>query len=248
MIKLNRGQCPEELTPEVQSALTELYKQDKHKDVWNSPKIKESLKDALTSMSHGKCAYCECLLDVESKDVTIDHFLPKSTYADKVVEWENLLPACLRCNRAKNNHEGTIVNPCTNEPKQYLGVRKGQPHRLKGIDEDGVGRYTIETIDLNDYQRVMTPRLQEWENVYQRLQEIYQDLVEEGYKEKYKIRFYSLMKACTKSRSYAATKATNLLNNELYAKVKQILQENGVWSDEFQKLEDEMEEIKLQMV
>lgn len=40
MIKLNRGECPKELTDEVKEELTELYKKDKEKDVWNSPKIK----------------------------------------------------------------------------------------------------------------------------------------------------------------------------------------------------------------
>ena len=42
MIKLNRGECPKELTDEVKEELTELYKKDKEKDVWNSPKIKRS--------------------------------------------------------------------------------------------------------------------------------------------------------------------------------------------------------------
>lgn len=44
MIKLNRGECPKELTDEVKEELTELYKKDKEKDVWNSPKIKKTLK------------------------------------------------------------------------------------------------------------------------------------------------------------------------------------------------------------
>ena len=105
MIKLNRGECPKELTDEVKEELTELYKKDKEKDVWNSPKIKKTLKEALLEMSHGKCSYCECALGIESKDVTIDHFLPKKSHEGLVVEWENLFPACLRCNRKKNDNE-----------------------------------------------------------------------------------------------------------------------------------------------
>ena len=65
MIKLNRGECPKELTDEVKEELTELYKKDKEKDVWNSPKIKKPLKEALLEMSHGKCSYCECALVIE---------------------------------------------------------------------------------------------------------------------------------------------------------------------------------------
>lgn len=48
MIKLSRGECPKELTDEVKKELINLYKEDKEKDVWNSPKIKEPLKKALT--------------------------------------------------------------------------------------------------------------------------------------------------------------------------------------------------------
>ena len=40
----------------------------------------------MLEMSHGKCSYCECKLGIESKDVTIDHFLPKSENPDEVVE------------------------------------------------------------------------------------------------------------------------------------------------------------------
>lgn len=44
MIKLNRGECPKDLTDEVKEELTELY------DVWNSSKIKKPLKEALLEM------------------------------------------------------------------------------------------------------------------------------------------------------------------------------------------------------
>jgi len=112
MIKLSRGGRPEAFTQEVCEELTQLYAANKDKDVWNSPKIKRPLKESLLQMSHNKCSYCECILAIESKDVTIDHFLPKVKYADKVVEWENLFPACLRCNRKKNDNEEQLVNPC----------------------------------------------------------------------------------------------------------------------------------------
>lgn len=124
MIKLNRGKCPEVLTEEVRKELTRLYMENKDKDVWNSPKIKKPLKDALLKMSYGKCAYCECVLDIEAKDATIDHFAPKSANADKVVEWENLFPACLRCNRKKKDNEDRIVNPCQDIPKKFIAIAR----------------------------------------------------------------------------------------------------------------------------
>lgn len=44
MIKLSRGEKPEELTNDVCEELKKLYAEDKDRDVWNSFKIKEPLK------------------------------------------------------------------------------------------------------------------------------------------------------------------------------------------------------------
>ncbi len=84
--------------------------------------------------------------------------------------------------------------------------------------------------------------------IYQRLQEISQDLLEEGYKEKYESRLYILMKACAKDTPYAATKTMLLLNDVLYAKSKKVLLENGAWGSRFQALEAELKGIKLELV
>lgn len=70
MIKLERGEKPKELTKEVCEELTKLYAEDNDRAVWNSPKIKKPLKEAILEMSHGKCSYCECRLEIESKDAT----------------------------------------------------------------------------------------------------------------------------------------------------------------------------------
>ena len=66
MIKLERGERPKELTDEVCEELKKLYAEDRDKDVWNSTKIKKPLKEAMLDMSHGKCSYCECRLEIES--------------------------------------------------------------------------------------------------------------------------------------------------------------------------------------
>ncbi|XCP86670.1 HNH endonuclease [Roseburia hominis] len=248
MIKLERGLPPEELTEEVKSELTRLYTEDKAKDVWNSPKIKKPLKSALLQMSHGKCSYCECVLEIESKDATIDHFLPKSSHMDKVVEWKNLFPACLRCNRKKNDNENRIVNPCEDDPKEYLALWKENPYRLKGIDPEKVGRNTILAVGLNDVDRVMVPRMTEWEDIHQRLEDIYEDLQEEGYKEKYKRRMERVMEKCTVKNSYAAVKSTNMLNDTIYIEIKKIFEHNGVWTEKFKGLEKEMQRIALEIV
>lgn len=248
MIKLERGERPEELTDEVCEELKKLYAEDNDKDVWNSPKIKKPLKKAMLEMSHGKCSYCECRLEIESKDATIDHFLPKSKNPDEVVEWKNLFPACLRCNRKKNNREETIINPCENVPREYLGIRKTNRFRFKAIDSEGIGKNTIDVINLNDIQRVMIPRMKEWEALEERLIEIEDDLKEVGFKKKYKKRLQKIMEDCLPDISYSATKATNLLNDDTYNVIKNLFMEAGQWTDELKKLEADIEHIALNLV
>lgn len=248
MIKLERGECPKELTPEVCDELTKLYSENRDKDVWNSPKIKKPLKDALLEMSHRKCAYCECMLNIESKDVTIDHFLPKSTNPTKVVSWENLFPSCLRCNREKGDYEGKIVNPCEDNPQDYIGLDFKNRYRLKGIDSAGIGKNTVLSIRLNDIQRVMVPRMTEWEDIARRLAEILEDLQEEGYRPRYRKRLEVLMGECMPGSSYAAVKATYMLDDDCYKGIKNFLIAEEEWSDKLEMFEEEMKQISLRLV
>lgn len=245
MIKLNRGECPEALSDEVKIELTKLYKENKEKDVWNSPKIKKPLKKALLEMSHNKCSYCECRLEMESKDATIDHFLPKSTHEDLVVEWENLFPSCLRCNRKKCDNEEKLINPCEDTPSEFIALSEKQPFRLKGIDPEKIGKNTIAALGLNDIERVMTPRMAEWEDLYERMEEIYDDCQEDGYQKKFAARFRKIMEKCTAENSYAAVKATNMLNDNVYKSMKEILEKNNAWTRYFQELEEKLKEISL---
>lgn len=248
MIKLERGKCPKELTKEVCDELTKLYSENKDKDVWNSPKIKKPLKEALLDMSYKKCVYCECQLDIESKDVTIDHFLPKSANPDLVVEWENLLPSCLRCNRKKNDYSERIINPCMDNPQEYLALNGKNRYRLEGIDTDGVGENTILSVNLNDIMRVMVPRMVEWEEIHKRLKDILEDLMEEGYKDRYRKRVELLMEKCEKENAYAAVKVSNLLDDDCYLHIKEFMQKEGKWTNKLQAFEEELKGIALQII
>ena len=248
MIKLERGKRPKELTQEVCDELTKLYLENRDKDVWNCSKVKQPLKDALLDMTHGKCAYCECQLRIESKDVTIDHFLPKSDYPHMVLKWENLLPSCLRCNRDKSDYSEKIVNPCIDNPQEYLALNKKDRYRLQGIDKGGVGKNTIISIKLNDIVRVMVPRMEEWEGIHQSLEWIWEDLKENGYKIKYKNRIEVLLQNCKRENTYAAVKASNMLDDDCYLQIRQYMQNEDKWTDRLQELEDELREIALQFI
>lgn len=60
-----------------------------------------SLKETLSSISHGKCWYCESKEDRSDKDV--DHFRPKSVYPWLAFDWNNYRFACTFCNRRRGN-------------------------------------------------------------------------------------------------------------------------------------------------
>lgn len=70
----------------------------------------DEVKQALTRLFGNKCAYCESSLPGQPLDV--EHFRPKSAVIDDgklrypgywwlAAEWNNLLPSCIDCNRAR---------------------------------------------------------------------------------------------------------------------------------------------------
>lgn len=77
----------------------------------------QSVRDALAQLFHGKCAYCESRYDT-TQPVDIEHWRPKARvvvsetpkryrygYYWLAADWNNLLPACIDCNRQRT-HEG----------------------------------------------------------------------------------------------------------------------------------------------
>lgn len=69
----------------------------------------DDVKPALSKLFGNKCAYCEASLD--GQDLHTEHFRPKAKVAAidhatgegywwLAANWENLLPACLHCNRS----------------------------------------------------------------------------------------------------------------------------------------------------
>jgi hypothetical protein len=67
------------------------------------------VKAALHSLFHGKCAYCEAIYSATGPG-DVEHFRPKGRVAGEdgskgywwlAMRWENLLPACIDCNRRR---------------------------------------------------------------------------------------------------------------------------------------------------
>lgn len=90
--------------------------------------------------------------------------------------------------------------------------------------------------------------MEEWESLEERLIEIENDLKEDGFKQKYKNRLRKIMEECLPDMSYSATKATNLLNDDTYSGIKNILMESDQWTDDLKELEKDIEHIALKLV
>ncbi|MCA0873048.1 hypothetical protein LCL97_19635 [Seohaeicola saemankumensis] len=67
------------------------------------------VKAALEKLFHGKCAYCESFYSAQAP-VDVEHFRPKGAVEGEAehpgywwiaMEWENLLPSCIDCNRRR---------------------------------------------------------------------------------------------------------------------------------------------------
>jgi hypothetical protein len=80
----------------------------------------EAVKAKLEALFHGKCAYCESYY-AGVHPVDVEHWRPKAEVAAEhwdhgadlsgywflASDWENLLPSCIDCNRARNHREVT---------------------------------------------------------------------------------------------------------------------------------------------
>lgn len=237
MIKLSRNQTPLCLNPKfVYSATTEF--KTSGTSVWN---IVE-LKNTLLSLSYNKCAYCECNLATESKYLEVEHFEDKDSNPDKVLDWENLLPSCKRCNGSKGTHDVNlepIINPFLIDPKEHLKIRL---YRFKY--KTSIGCNTIQVVDLNNYNRIVKKRFE--------IGERFQSLIDEA-KEKLEIfksnkstrsrnrllgQLESTLLECQPSSEYSATTASILHSSDLYYSLKTEMEIMGLWSNNFKILHD----------
>jgi hypothetical protein len=246
MIKLNFEPRPPQLTDELVEELTNLFKQDKKKVVWKQKYIKA----ALLKMSNNKCCFCECDVVQASNYMQVEHFYHKDKYVDKVLDWENLLPCCQRCNTTKNDHdvvEIPLIHPAINNPQEELSFRL---YRLYGKTERG--KKTIREINLNDDDRLVDVRFSLGKELIFELDEILDktERFEKGsYKQKGRLTSHLLkiMKRCLPNTVFSATKATILLNEPSYQQTKAIFKKHHLWTQEFQDLENLAESCALDL-
>lgn len=85
------------------------------------------IKEGLSSMFNGKCAFCESY--IENVDYGhIEHYKPKSKFPKLSVIWDNLLLACAKCNgKGQKGDEwptkkdgGPLINPTIENPDDFF--------------------------------------------------------------------------------------------------------------------------------
>ena len=236
MIKLERTYTPIILTPDFVKLKTDEFKKS-GKNVWNIPELKEALID----IGHGKCAYCQCDIKEESKYMEVEHFQDKDTYPDLVLNWNNLLPSCKRCNGSKSNHDvikAPVINPFLDTPQNHLDLKL---YRFK--PKDIKGETTIDVVNLNHPERAVLKRFEVGEHLQQLVELVKERLTNFianpiiQRKNKLLTLFEELLIECLPNSTYSATCATILHSDNDYKHICVELKRLKLWTIEFEEMD-----------
>lgn len=235
MIKLERDKTPTKLNPTFVSAQTAEFVAN-GTNVWNI----DWLKEALLDLSYGKCAYCECDLKEEAKYMEVEHFEDKATNPKKVMEWDNLLPSCKRCNGSKSTHNvliEPIVNPFIDTPSKHVTLRL---YRFKS--KDIKGRTTIDVVDLNNTERAVKKRFEVGEQLEKTIEKALErlELFEANSIVQRRNKLINIIEdtllECQKNSIYSATCSTILHSSDIYLEIRQRMLKHGLWNNYLDEL------------
>ena len=251
MIKIKRISAPEQLTDDVKAQLTEEFKKDKKKTVWN----KSYIRQRLLKMSNSKCSYCEELVDSGCNEMHVDHYHDKDSYPDEVVEWTNLLPSCSHCNKKKSTHDTyvePIIDPTQVDPKEIFYIKN---YRYWSIDSDpnSLGKTSIDILGLNDFDEKVKIRFTIGDELCKEFDKLYGDATNLGdtiltnTRKRNRILSGCLnnLKLCTRISRFGASMATILQEDEDYQALRNLLMGYNLWDDELERLHQESKEICL---
>lgn len=245
MIKIKRISAPDELTDGVQSQLTEEFKKDKKKAVWN----KSYIRQRLLEMSNSKCCYCEELVDSGCSEMHVDHYHYKNTYPDEVVKWTNLLPSCSHCNKKKSIHDTyiePIIDPTQIDPRDIFYM-KNYMYFSKDCNPDSLGKTSIRVLGINEFEEKVMIRFTIGSELCKEFDKLYEDAVDLGdailTNTRKRNRLISgcvnNLKLCTKASRFGASMATVLQEDEDYQALRNLLIKYNLWNDEMEKLHKE---------
>lgn len=226
MIKLTKGAKPEYLTEAKIAELTSKFR-DKQTSVWN----KKPIKAALSKSSNGKCAYCETVVTDPGIYMEVEHFKHKSAFPELVVDWENLLPACKRCNGTKSAKDDLIINPFNDNPKKELQI---DHYLIFGTTE--LGKNSEDVLDLNE-EVLMVKRVSIASMAFKTLIEIEKDFNRLASLEaRDRKKFKGVLMMTQPSRPYSATVASTIHSKDEYYLIRKRLIDEGLWTNELENL------------
>lgn len=102
----------------------------------------DEVKRALETLFHGKCAYCETFYSA-SQPMDVEHWRPKGEvhgddgqklkpgYYWLAAAWENLMPSCIDCNRAREQHDIAVGARVTVGKANQFPLAPGKAHILQ---------------------------------------------------------------------------------------------------------------------
>ncbi|HDG7211741.1 HNH endonuclease [Acinetobacter nosocomialis] len=235
MIKLIKGDKPDYLSDEKVAELTIKFSETKA-SVWNHSQIKEPLSES----SNGKCAYCETVVKDPGIYMEVEHFKHKNASPELVVDWDNLLPSCKRCNGTKSAKDKLIINPYLNDPRADLFL-----DRFFILGSTELGEDTESIIDLNE-DDLLVKRFRITSIAIKKLKEIAKDFREieklDHHKRK---RFKNILLMAQSSKPYSATVSATIHSMEEYLEIKNRLSFEELWTEELERLHVASMEIAL---
>ncbi len=237
MIPLTRPAKPAELTNQLVVELTQTFAADASVRVW----AKSYIVDALRTMSHDKCSYCEANVFEESKYMEVDHYKCKQNYPGDVVRWDNLLPSCKRCNIEKGVWDvivdGPMVDPSIAVPKDHIRMRSNYRFEHKTIE----GENSIREIYLNDSDRLTVKRFRIGDAVIVKAAELNGAAaaamggtipIQRAFVRKVK----KLLRQASSAEPFSAVVATTLARNPDYAAVRVAVEGAALWDADLEQL------------
>ncbi|MEB6666346.1 HNH endonuclease [Acinetobacter vivianii] len=231
MIKLQRIEKPSYLTDKKVKELTDKFKST-GRSVWNHNQI----KIPLSTSSYHKCAYCETDLADPATYMEVEHFIPKSKDPDLVVNWQNLLPSCKRCNGTKSDDDiiaKPIINPFDHEPKEELYF---DVFCIFGKTELGIN--SVEILNLND-EKLFLKRCQVAGAARNELNKMYGEFsLSTKLNGHNRNRFRAVLLAAQPDRPYSAFVATIVHTTQQYEQIKSRLINDELWTRELTELHE----------
>jgi uncharacterized protein (TIGR02646 family) len=107
------------------------------------------VKNALETLSHCKCAYCESAINARRSE-HVEHFKPKSLFPSLAYDWDNYFLACDGCNGTKLDkwpEQGEYVRPDEGQPEARFQF--GEDGTIRTSNSDADGAQTIRDFGLD---------------------------------------------------------------------------------------------------